>query len=58
MFSPQLGVGGLVRFTRATWTSTIADGRTHRGDAGGVQGGVRAADRLLSRGILSIDIEH
>ena len=44
MFNPRLGVGGLVRFTKATVDVTV-DNRTIQMDAGGLQvgGGIRLA---------------
>jgi len=43
MFSREFGVGGLVRFTRATVDLDVAEGRSFSVDTGGVQagGGVR-----------------
>lgn len=40
MFTERLGVGGLVRFTRATVDLEAADSRTVSVDAGGLQAGV------------------
>jgi hypothetical protein len=43
MFTPRIGVGGIVRYTRATAHETVTAGHTVSVDAGGVQagGGIR-----------------
>jgi hypothetical protein len=45
MFTPRIGVGGIVRYTHATAHETVTAGHTVSVDAGGVQagGGIRVA---------------